>query len=122
MFNIIKTRRGKLKDKLERSFLNKTIGPNDIELILTMADEYQKDNLDTISKLKREKLIDTRKINGALRQTINVHGPITKVLIGSASKRILGALLSNKKNTKHIYKMRYIILLILLITIILIWI
>jgi len=36
---------------------------------------------------------DQRKlINGALKQTINAHGPITKKHIGSATKRILGAL------------------------------
>jgi hypothetical protein len=36
---------------------------------------------------------DRRKlINGALKQTINAHGPITKERIGSATKRILGAL------------------------------
>jgi hypothetical protein len=70
--------------------------PN-INNILKFVDEYEKDNLDTIDKLKRKRKIDIRRINGALRQTIDVHGHITKVLIGSASKRIYGALLTNNK-------------------------
>ena len=37
-------------------------------------------------------------INGALRSTIKAHGPITNVWIGSAGKRIMGALKSHQKN------------------------
>jgi len=33
-----------------------------------------------------------REIAGALRQTINDHGPITRDLIGSAAKRITAAI------------------------------
>ena len=95
-FDIFKTRRGKLKSGLELNLLNKTVGSNEIEVILNMVDEYEKDNLDTIEKLKRAKKVELNKINGALKQTINAHGPITKILIGSASKRIYGALLDNQ--------------------------
>lgn len=33
-----------------------------------------------------------KEIAGALRQTINAHGPITRDLIGSAAKRITAAI------------------------------
>jgi len=95
-FDIFKTRRGKLKSRLELNLLNKTVGSNEIDVILNMVDEYEKDNLDTIEKLKRVKKVELNKINGALRQTINAHSIITKELIGSASKRIYGALLDNQ--------------------------
>ena len=92
-FDRLKTRHGKLKAKLEDSVLKKTIGPNEIDLIIDVFDEYEKDNLASIEKLKRTRTVDAKKINGALKQTINAHGPITKLLIGSASKRILGSLM-----------------------------
>ena len=98
-FNILKTRRGKLEKKirLELIFDNHLIN---VENILKAVDEYEKDNLDTIEKLRKEKNVDSKRINGALRQTINSHGPITMLLIGSATKRILGSLLSNEPTKK----------------------
>jgi hypothetical protein len=96
-FDIFKTRRGKLKTNLETKLLNKTVGSSEIEDILNMVDEYEKDNLDTIEKLKRNKKVELNKINGALKQSINAHGAITKILIGSASKRIYGSLLTSEK-------------------------
>ena len=96
-FNILKTRKGILKEKISYLVLKK-----DIEGILEAVDEYEKDNLDTIKKLKRKKSLDINKINGALKQTINAHSIITKDLIGSASKRIYGALLDNS-NDKTIF-------------------
>lgn len=72
----------------------------DINNIMHWIEEYEKNNLETIEKLKREKTLTTKKISGALKQTINSHGPITKILIGSATKRIYGALLESKKETK----------------------
>ena len=95
-FDIFKTRRGKLKTNLETKLLNKTVGSSEIETILNIVDEYENDNLDTIEKLKRNKKVELNKINGALKQSINAHGAITKILIGSASKRIYGALLDNQ--------------------------
>jgi len=95
-FNILKTRKGRLKEQIELE-LSKTT-PN-IDKILSIVDMYEKDNLDTINKLKREKNLDVRRINGALKQTINAHGPITKELIGSASKRIYGTLLGKYKES-----------------------
>lgn len=94
MFDILRTRKGKLKDKISYE-LDK---PNpDIEVILTYVDDYEKANLDTITKLKKGKTIELNRINGGLKQCINAHGPITKELIGSAGKRIYGALLEDKK-------------------------
>lgn len=95
-FNILKTRKGRLKEQIELELSNTT--PN-IDKILSIVDMYEKDNLDTINKLKREKNLDVRRINGALKQTINAHGPITKELIGSASKRIYGTLLGKYKES-----------------------
>jgi hypothetical protein len=92
-FNILKTRRGKLHDKINAELAKNEV---DIGVILNYVDQYEKDNLETIEKLKRLRTLETKKINGALKQTINVHGPITKILIGSATKRIYGALLVNE--------------------------
>lgn len=98
-FDILKTRRGKLEQKIrlelifDRQFIN-------VDNILKAVDEYEKDNLDTIEKLKKEKSVDSKRINGALRQTINAHGPITMLLIGSATKRIHGALIEPTKKKK----------------------
>jgi len=93
-----KTRRGKLQNKLEQALKNK-VGTADIVMILKIVDEYEKDNLATIEQLKKVKLVTTTKINGALKNTINAHGPITKILIGSATKRIYGSLLEPPKLT-----------------------
>lgn len=103
-FDLLKTRRGKLKNNLETKLLNKTVGSSEIETILNIVDEYENDNLDTIEKLKRDKKVELNKINGALKQTINAHGPITKILIGSASKRIYGALLDNQSKQSILTK------------------
>ena len=104
-FNILKTRRGKLEENIRVEMGKKF--PN-IELILKYIDEYEKDNLDTIEKLKRDKVLETNRINGALKQSINAHGPITKLLIGSATKRIYGALLETKKESKIQIVLRWI--------------
>jgi predicted PurR-regulated permease PerM len=91
-FDILKTRRGKLSEKLNNEIQKPK--PN-IENVLRIIDDYEKNNLETIDKLKKEKLFETKRISGALKQTINAHSNITKELIGSATKRIMGALKSN---------------------------
>ncbi len=88
-----KTRDGKLKHKIETEI---TKSKPDMELLMGFVRDYEKDNLDTINKLKKNKKVELKKINGALKQAINAHGPITAVLIGSASKRIYGSLLLNE--------------------------
>ena len=102
---IFKTRRNKLRKHIE--FVLQRMEPTETELDLLMLafDEYQKNNLDTIEKLKRERHLETKRISGALKQTINAHGPITSQFIGSATKRIHGALLSNIKKESFITRL-----------------
>jgi len=97
-FNILKTRKGVLQSKIKENF-GDVLDNDRIEELMNLFDEYESNNLVTIEKLKKEKTVTTKKINGGLKQTIQAHGPITMVLIGSASKRIYGALLdtTNKK-------------------------
>lgn len=49
-------------------------------------------------KTKRQQLNNI--IVSGLRDTISAHGPITKLLIGSAAKRILGILLAKEKKNE----------------------
>jgi hypothetical protein len=88
----------KLKKELEQ-LIGKTITEKEIEIIINIYKQQHKDNLIYIEKLKRKRILEIKRINGGLKQTINDHGPITKQLIGSASKRIWGSLLSNEKET-----------------------
>jgi len=96
MFDILRTRKGRLKDKIMYELEKEN--PS-VDVILKYVDDYEKANLETIKKLKKGKKVETNRINGALKQTINAHGPITKELIGSATKRIYGALLDEKKES-----------------------
>lgn len=95
----IVTRKGKLENKIRAELLKPK---PQIGAILDAVDEFEKDNIETIEKLKRKKQVDTKRINGALKQAINAHGPITKLLIGSASKRIYGALLTDEVEKEKI--------------------
>jgi len=92
MFDKFKTRKGRLENKIKTE-LDKEFPKYD--KIISAIDTYEKDNTDTIEKLKKVKKADMNKINGALKQTIHAHGPITKQLIGSAGKRIYGSLILN---------------------------
>lgn len=96
-FNLLKTRSGKLENTINIELTKSN--PN-VEKILDAVYEYEKANLITIEKLKRDKKIITNRISGAIKQTIQSHGPITMVLIGSATKRIYGAILSDEPNKK----------------------
>lgn len=87
------TRRGRLEYKISLE-LKKPI-PN-INTILDSVDEYEKANLATIFKLKKDKIYDLRRINGAIKQFLHSHPKLTKELINSLGKRIYGALLSNR--------------------------
>lgn len=93
----IKTRKEKIKEFLQFK-LNSKLNSNDIDNILDIFNIFEKDNLDTIVKLKRKKVYETKRISGALKQTIQAHGPITKQFIGSATKRIYGSLLDYRNN------------------------
>lgn len=92
MFDKLKTRKGKLENNIR---LELESNSPKLKNIIQAVNAYQKDGEDTIEKLKKAKKIDMAKINGALKQTIHAHGPITKELIGSAGKRIYGALIVN---------------------------
>lgn len=65
--------------------------------IINVFMKYEDINIKTIEKLNKPRLVERNKIKGALRQTINAHGPIDMKLIGSATKRITGALITNEK-------------------------
>jgi len=92
MFKKLKTRRGRLEHKIKTELAKDN---PDLSKILLAVESYQKDNTDTIEKLKKDKKVEMNRINGALKQAIHAHGPITKSLIGSAGKRIHGALIIN---------------------------
>ncbi len=107
-FNKLKTRRGKLEQKISTELSKST--PN-IENIISAVESFEKDNLDTIEKLRKEKLYEARKISGALKSTIDAHGPITKILIGSATKRVYGSLISTDSKTIKREKIRRVMML-----------
>lgn len=88
-----KSRRVLLENKLKLELAKSSPSLSEI---LKHIDIYEKDNLTTIDRLRKERHVDSKKITGALRQCITAHGPITKLLIGSATKRILGALTVTK--------------------------
>jgi exopolysaccharide biosynthesis predicted pyruvyltransferase EpsI len=96
-FNILKTRQGKLETNIQTELDSKS---PDLKKIIDYVYDYEKNNLATIDKLKRDKVIQTKRISGALKSTIQAHGPITMILIGSATKRIHGSLLDNPKTEK----------------------
>jgi len=103
-----KTRKGKLEKGIRDEL---DTGAPVLGTILDLVDVYEQDNLDTIDKCKRDKRLELNKINGAIKQSIDAHGPITKVLIGSAAKRIYGALLleGKGKQPKAKVSLRYVL-------------
>ena len=117
MFNALKTRSGKLRNKLSNNFLNKKLTDKDIDDLISVIENYEKVNLSSIDKLKKDKAIESKRISGALKQTINAHGVITKELIGSATKRIMGALLAdnNDKNFIKLHIGNALLILVLII-------
>lgn len=88
-----KKKRVNVRERIKRELEAPT--PN-LENIIRVVEDYEKDNIRFIEKLKKEKSYEAKRISGALKQTIHAHGPITSVLIGSATKRILGSLLNNE--------------------------
>lgn len=92
--NKYQTREEKLRNKIAEELTHQK--PS-IDSLVGFVNEFETANLDTINKLNRVKKADDNKIKGALKQTINAHGPITMELIGSATKRINGALLMTER-------------------------
>lgn len=97
-----KSREDRLKNRINALILNKMVDAEKLNEVIQAINDYEKDNLDTITKLKKVKQLETKRISGALRQTINAHGPITLNYIGSATKRIYGVLLNNPNKEKEI--------------------
>jgi len=99
-----KGRDDKLKNAISDELKRKQ--PN-LDKLFQVFKRYEKINLITIDKLQRKKKVYTNRINGALKQSINSHGPITKNLLGSATKRVYGSLIElekeNNKKLKIIY-------------------
>jgi hypothetical protein len=89
---MIKSKRSKLTGKLTKELESES--PS-VDNIIKIFESFENNDAKTLEKLKREKKVEMNKIHGALRQTINAHGPITKEFIGSAGKRIYGSLLAN---------------------------
>jgi len=102
-FNLLKTRGGKLENTIKQELAK---AEPDLSVIMSSIHEYEKSNLATIEKLKRDKKLETNRINGALKQTIQAHGPITMTLIGSATKRIYGSILSDEKKESFINRLK----------------
>lgn len=50
-----------------------------------------------MEKKRTEKQRVNKIVIGGLREAIRAHGPITKLLIGSAAKRITGTLIAKKE-------------------------
>jgi hypothetical protein len=93
-----KTRAEKLSDSISQELKS---GNPKLHMILAFINTYEANNLKTIDKLNRVKVVTLKKISGALKGCINSHGPITKVLIGSATKRVYGSLLSESTNKSY---------------------
>lgn len=107
-FYKFKTREERLINKLNNSFLNKKLTKDEINEIVEIFNQYEKVNIDTINKLKKDKQIETKRISGAIKSFLNAHPVLTKELIGSLTKRIYGSLLNDntirKKNYITIHK------------------
>lgn len=103
------TRRNKLESNLRDRLSNKKITDNDINYICDLFDYYEKNNLKMITTLKREKKVEIRKINGAIKQFLHVHPILTKELINSLGKRVYGAILSDNKKKTIIQHLKSII-------------
>jgi hypothetical protein len=114
----MKNRELKLSEELKK------LGLSDFEIvdIIYLFEKYESKNLSIIDKLNRVRVLEQNRIKGGLKQTINAHGPIDKKLIGSATKRIYGALLSNSKPTIYFHLNSFVwgVILTTLITLLLI--
>lgn len=92
-----RSRRCKLEYRLKEEMDKQTPSLN---RIIKIVEEFETDNINAIEKLKKKKNATLKRVNGALKQCINAHGPITKDLIGSASKRIYGSILETEQEEK----------------------
>lgn len=105
-----KSRSEKLRNAIEDEFARKV--PS-VDGMVEVVEKYEITNLKIIDKLQRKKKVYVKRINGALKQCINSHGPINKNLIGSCSKRIYGSLIEVEKENFKKIKLKYFLLGIL---------
>ncbi len=94
----MKTRRGKLKNGL-----SEIIDKEKLEQVLVLVDEYEKDNLATIDKLNRKRIVDLKRIKGGIKQAFHAHPILTKEMTGSIAKRVYGAMLENKGEENKLF-------------------
>ena len=80
---MIKSRKNKLENRI-RDILNRK--KPTVEDVLEAVEDYERNNLKTIEKLKKKKSLEVKKINGALKQTINAHGDIRANVFGFVKK------------------------------------
>lgn len=99
-----KTREEKLRNAIEDELSRKK--PS-VDGMVEVVKKYESVNLKTIDKLQRKKKAYSNRINGALKQSINSHGPITKNLMGSCTKRIYGSLIELEKENNRKIKIKY---------------
>jgi hypothetical protein len=92
-----KTKQSKLVIKITEE-LNKP-KPR-VEKIIEIFNTQENLDIKEFKNLQRERRFEVERINNGLRQCIAAHGPITKELIGSASKRIYGMCLTNPSEKK----------------------
>ena len=105
-FNLLKTRSGKLENTIKYELAK---AEPDLNVIMDCVYEYEKSNLATIEKLKRDKKVETNRINGAIKNFLNAHPVLTKELIGSLTKRIYGSILSDEKKETFLDKLKKIL-------------
>jgi hypothetical protein len=94
MLNCFKSRKEKLKEEIGWAL---TEDKPSVNKLLEIFFKFEKNNLDTIKKLNKEKDVTIRKISGAVKQFLHSHPVLTKQLIPSLSKRVYGSLLIPKK-------------------------
>lgn len=97
MVNIQLYKMNRRYQKIENE-IDELINSKDIsnESIYNLFLKYESNNIKKVNKLTRNRKIEINRIKGGLKQTIKAHGPIDSKLIGSATKRIYGALLNNE--------------------------
>jgi len=79
---------------LRNKFIDELHKPKpSVDTFIISVNEFEEANLATIEKLMKGKKVDMKRIQGALKQTIQTHGNITIDLLSSASKRVYGAML-----------------------------
>ena len=106
--------RGKMKStestkRRLKSRLGDKLNEDDFELIFHMIDSLIINRDNVVEHLKKKlnhydkpRLIEEKVIKGAIKDTINSHGPITRELLGSAAKRIQAQLRNHEKGNSNI--------------------